>query len=89
MGSAKINLDCGPLTAPTAATIDQIARLKVAARRQGCALELKNAAPCLLELIGFCGLGEALGVEPRRKAEKRKESLGVEEEGELGDPSVF
>jgi len=88
MGSAKIRLDCGPLTAPTAATIDRIARVKLAARRQGCALELKNANPCLLELIGFCGLGEVLGVEPRRKAEKRKESLGVEEEGELGDPSV-
>ena len=88
MGSAKIRLDCGPLTAPTAATIDQIARVKLAARRQGCALELKDANPCLLELIGFCGLGEVLGVEPRRKAEKRKESLGVEEEGELGDPSV-
>ena len=88
MGSAKIRLDCGPLTAPTAATIDQIARLELAARRQGCALELKDANPCLLELIGFCGLGEVLGVEPRRKAEKRKESLGVEEERELGDPSV-
>ena len=88
MGSAKISLDCGPLTAPTAATIDQIARLKLAARRQGCALELKDANPCLLELIGFCGLGEVLGVEPRRQAEQRKQPLGVEEEGELGDPSV-
>jgi hypothetical protein len=88
MGSAKISLECGPLVAPTAATIDQIARLKLAARRQGCALELKNAAPCLLELIGFCGLGEVLGVELQRQAEQRKQSLGVEEEGELGDLTV-
>ena len=88
MGSAKIRLDCGPLTAPTAATIEQIARLQLAARRQNCSLELKDANPCLLELIGFCGLGEVLGVEPRRQAEQWKQSLGVEEEGELGDPSV-
>ena len=88
MGSAKIRLDCGPLTAPTAATIEQIARLQLAARRLGCSLELKDANPCLLELIGFCGLGEVLGVEPRRQAEQWKQSLGVEEEGELGDPSV-
>jgi len=88
MGSAKIRLDCGPLTAPTAATIEQIARLQLAARRQGCSLELKDANPCLLELIGFCGLGEVLGVEPRRQAEQWKQPLGVEEEGELGDPSV-
>ena len=88
MGSAKIALECGQLVAPTAATIDQIARLHLAARRQGCALELQNANPCLLELIGFCGLGEALGVEQQRQAEQRKQSLGVEEEGELGDPTV-
>ena len=88
MGSAKIRLDCGPLTAPTAATIEQIARLQLAARRQNCSLELKDANPCLLELIGFCGLGQVLGVEPRRQAEQWKQSLGVEEEGELGDPSV-
>jgi hypothetical protein len=83
MGSAKIGLECGQLVAPTAATIDQIARLKLAARRHGCALELKNATPCLLELIGFCGLGEVLGVEARRQAEQRKQSLGVEEEGQI------
>ena len=49
----SVCFDCGALDEPTAATIDQIARLKLAARRDGCELELKNANPYLQELIGF------------------------------------
>jgi hypothetical protein len=67
------------------ATIDQIARLQLAVRRRGCRLELRNANPCLCELIGFAGLGEVLSVEPRRQAEQRKEPGRVQEEGELDD----
>jgi hypothetical protein len=85
----SVCLDCGQVENPTAATVDQIARLELAARRCGCELELKNANPCLLELIGFVGLGEVLRVESRRQAEQRKEPGGVEEEGELDDPSVL
>ena len=79
-------MDCGPLKTPTAAMIDQIARLQLAARRCGCEIELANANPYLLELIGFVGLSEVLRVEPRGQAEERKEPRGVEEERELGDP---
>jgi hypothetical protein len=85
----SVCLDCGPLGAPTAATIDQIARLKLAARRCGCELELSNARPSLLELLDFCGLAELLAVEVERQAEQRKEPGGVQEEGELADPSVL
>src|SRR6202165_2082640 len=84
----SVCLDCGPLEAPTAATIDQLARLQLTARRCGCELELLNANPYLLELIGFVGLAEGLRVEARRQAEQRKEPGGVEEEGELCDPSI-
>ena len=84
----SVCLDCGPCKAPTAGTIDQIARLHLAALRSGCELELRNAGPSLLELIGFVGLGEVLRVKSRRQAEEREQPRRVEEEGELADPPV-
>ena len=84
----SVCLDCGQLDAPTAATIDQLARLELAARRSGYELELANANSRLLELIAFVGLSDVLGVESGRETEQRKDPLGVEEEGELRDPSV-
>ena len=81
-------LDCGPVHEPTATTIDQIARLKLEARRSSCELELINATPDLRELIRFCGLGGVLGLESRGQAEEREQPGCVEEEGELDDPSV-
>jgi hypothetical protein len=86
MRSAKITVDCRSLRDPTAATIDHIARLQLAARRCDRELELKNANPYLLELISFVGLAGVLRVEAGRQAEQRKQPCGVEEEGELGDP---
>lgn len=84
----SVCLDCGPLETPTAATIDEIARLQLTARRRGCELELANANPYLLELIGFVGLSEVLGVESRGQAEEREQPGRVEEEGELRDFSA-
>lgn len=84
----SVCLDCGPFKTPTAATIDEIARLQLAARRHGCEVKLTNANPYLLELIGFLGLSEVLRVEPRGQAEQRKQPGGVEEERELGDLSA-
>lgn len=83
-----VYFDCGGLQEPTADTVDQIARIKLAARRGGCELELSNANTDLAELICFVGLGEVLGVESEGHAEQRKESCRVEKEGELDDPSV-
>ena len=87
MRSAKITIDCGSVKEPTAGTIDQIARLKLAACRSGRELELRNASPFLLELIGFAGLAGVLGLEAGRQPEQGKQSRGIEEEGELGDSS--
>ena len=84
----SVCLDCGQLDAPTAATIDQLARLELAARRSGYELELANANSRLLELIAFVGLSDVLGVESGRETEQRKDPLGLEEESELRDPSV-
>ena len=88
MSVTRIVLDCGPVTAPTATTIDQIARLHLEAQRSGCRPELKDAGLELAALIGFCGLAEVLRVEVERQAEERKDLRGVEEESELDDPSA-
>jgi anti-anti-sigma regulatory factor len=48
---------------PSAATIDALARLAVALRRQGSRLRLHHASPELLELIEFMGLADVLRVE--------------------------
>jgi len=86
MGVTRIVLDCVPVTAPTATTIDQIARLQLEAQRCGCRLELKDAGLELVTLIGFCGLSEVLRVEVQRQAEEREDLRGVEEKSELDDP---
>lgn len=88
MRSVRIVLDCGSVKEPTATTIDEIARLQLAARRCGCELELSDANPCLLELIGFVGLAGVLRVESGGESKQRKEPLSVQEECELGDPSA-
>ena len=51
---------------PSAVTVDALARLAVALRRQGSRLRLLHASPELVELIDFMGLAEVLRVEPSR-----------------------
>jgi hypothetical protein len=82
-----IDLDASAF-APDVATVDALARLHLAARRAGRRLRLRQASEELVELITFCGLGEVLGVEPRRQPEEREERLGLEEERDLDDPAV-
>ena len=50
----------------TAATVDALARLALALRRQGGRLQLRHASSELVELIGFMGLAEVLRVETIR-----------------------
>jgi ABC-type transporter Mla MlaB component len=45
---------------PDAVTIDALARLQVAARRNRCQVRLRNASSELIELIGFMGLTDVL-----------------------------
>ncbi len=84
-----VYFDCGGLPRPTAATIDQVARLKLRAKRIGYEVELRNLEPELADLIGFCGLAGVLGVELQGQAEQRKQPCCIEEEGQLDDPSLF
>jgi ABC-type transporter Mla MlaB component len=50
-----------------AVTIDALARLQLAARRQGCRVRLRNASMDLLELVDFMGLTDVL---PDRETER-------------------
>jgi len=81
-----VYFDCAGLLLPTASSVDQIARLKLAAKRNGCDLELENANPELIELLCLAGLAGVLGLELEGEAEQREQLGGVEEEGQLDDP---
>jgi hypothetical protein len=67
------------------AIVDALARLQLAARRAGLAIEVRDLPDDVRLLVGFCGLEDALRVEPRRQPEEREERVGVEEEAELDD----
>jgi len=84
----RLTVDCGGETAPSLATVEALARLRLGARRAGCSIELENAAPSLLELLDLAGLA-GLFLEGQRKAEEREQPSGVEEESELGDPPIL
>jgi ABC-type transporter Mla MlaB component len=78
---------------PDAVTVDALARLQVAARRNDCQVRLRHTSNELRELLAFMGLRDVLpeltlGAEPGGQAEERKERLCTEEERELGDPAA-
>ncbi len=45
---------------PDAVSMDALARLQLAARRNGCHVDFRNASPRLRALIDFSGLAEVL-----------------------------
>jgi anti-anti-sigma regulatory factor len=78
--------DVGGLTADAVA-VDALARIRLAARRLGREVRLRDASDELRQLLAFTGLAEVLGLEPVGQPEQGKQRLGVEEEGELADPA--
>ena len=61
MGQTRITLDCGALCDPDLGTLDVLLRLSLEMKRAGADLELVvDAAPQLCELIGLCGVADAL-----------------------------
>src|SRR5262245_24880676 len=77
------------------AAVDALARMALAARRLGRAIELDGAGPELRMLIAFAGLIEVLRcedipasgsvVEVVGQSEQREEALRIEEERDPGD----
>ena len=82
------------MTDPDCGTVDDLARLQLAAGRLGQQVFLVGARPRLIELVEMAGLADVLpampgsGVEMRRKPEEREESLSIEEERDTADPAV-
>ena len=78
---------------PDAVTVDALARLQLAARRNDCQVRLRHASNELRELLAFMGLRDVLPEvtlrpEPGGQAEEREERLRTEEERELDDPAA-
>jgi len=69
MTIGPIILNCASVPEPDAASIECLAHLQLAAIERGADLSIENASPRLAELIEFCGLAEALGVEVERHPE--------------------
>lgn len=59
-GGPVLTCDLGALTAPDLAVVDALARLRLAAARQGVAVVLLNAGGPLRELLAFSGLSALL-----------------------------
>jgi STAS domain len=85
--TSTIVCDVGALAAD-AASVDALARLRLAARRRGFELRLRHASAELQALLTFVGLDEVLRVEAEGQPEEREERLGVEEECEFPDPAA-
>ncbi|WP_327678401.1 STAS domain-containing protein [Kitasatospora sp. NBC_00458] len=63
-----VTCDLGALAAPDLAVVDALARLRLAAARQGVGLVLRNASGPLRELLAFSGLAAVLPVEDSAEA---------------------
>jgi hypothetical protein len=83
-----VPLDCVQLHAQDARFVNAVARCCLAARRNGAAVRLSNVDQGMLELLDLCGLVGVLGLEARREAEQGEQPLGIEEEGQLRNPSA-
>lgn len=68
--------------------VDVLARVRLTARRLGCAVLLRRASVDLVELVALIGLRSELPIEVEGQAEEREEARGIEEEGDAGDPAA-
>ncbi|MGH8972023.1 MAG: STAS domain-containing protein [Acidimicrobiia bacterium] len=70
---------------PDLALVDHLAQVQLAARRLGCAIELRHAGPELAALVDLVGLSDVLGRQVVGQAEGGEEG-GVEEAVPGADP---
>ena len=88
MARRAVVCDCAQISEPTLSTIDQLARLELAARQLGYQLQLRHANAALRDLIELLGLADVLRVEVEREPEEGEQPGGVEEEGQFTDPTL-
>ena len=87
--ASRATIVCDVSTAETSfRMVERLARLRLAALRTGRDVQLRDAPRELEELLDLAGLSDVLPVEAGRKAEERKDPLGLEEEGQLDDPAA-
>ena len=85
-GTEKV-VGCVDACRPDLGLVDALARLQLVARERGSRVRVRDPTAALCGLLELCGLGDALGVEPRREAEVR-EVLGPDEVVQPRDPPV-
>ncbi|MFI8926356.1 STAS domain-containing protein [Streptomyces sp. NPDC053474] len=85
-GQGPVVCDLRGVTTADLATVEAVARLRLAARRAGVGLRLRGPTPALWALLRLVGLAE-LCVEVEGHPEQREPPLGVEEAVESGDPA--
>ncbi len=91
-GAVVIICDVGGLIRPDAAVVDAVCRIRLAARRRGGRLALRNASPELLDLLDLVGLCDILpvarrsGPEAQGQPEQGEHPCRIEEEGDRADP---
>ena len=60
--ASRVVCDLGAVITTDAVVVEALAYLQLAARRRGCRVALRHAAPALLELLEFVGLGDVVPV---------------------------
>ena len=74
---------------PDLVVVDELARLQLAARHQGCSIRLRRTCPELVRLLELVGLGGVIPAAGLRQAGRQSEDLeepGVEEVVVPDDP---
>lgn len=90
---SRVVCDVSACTRADLELVESLARLALTARRARRPMRVRHASEELRRLLAFLGLAgcipcdEDRSVEPRRQSEEREVGLGVEEEGDAGDPS--
>ncbi len=92
-GAARIVCDIGSVSQSDVAVVDALCRMRLAARRRGSQLVVRNASRPLLDLIDLIGLTGILPVADSRgevdgQPEEREHPLRVEEERDPADPTA-
>ncbi|MGH6719985.1 MAG: STAS domain-containing protein [Alphaproteobacteria bacterium] len=91
---AEIVCDVGAVTNSDVAVIDALCRMKLAARRRGCQLRLRDASAGLLQLIFLVGMSDIMPVVPgsggelKGQPEEREHPGRVQEERDPADPTI-
>ena len=89
----RIICDLGSVSQSDVAVVDALCRMRLAARRRGCQLSLRNASGSLHELLVLIGLTDVMPVVGSRlelegQSEEREHPLRVEEERDPADPTA-